>query len=38
MHLHWPQEELMNMEHAERRAWVAETVRLLAEPSPTGGD
>jgi hypothetical protein len=21
-HLHWPQEEIMRMEHADRRAWV----------------
>lgn len=23
-HFHWPPDQIMNMEHAERRRWVAE--------------
>ena len=27
-HFHWPYEEVMNMEHAERQEWVEEVVRI----------
>ncbi|MFS0519559.1 DUF6760 family protein [Nostoc sp. UIC 10607] len=29
-HLHWSYEQLMNMEHRERREWVQEISRLIA--------
>ena len=27
-HFHWPYEEIMTMEHAERQRWVEEVVRI----------
>ncbi|HPH97419.1 MAG TPA: hypothetical protein PKW33_12385 [Anaerolineaceae bacterium] len=27
-HFHWPQDEIMNMEHALRRRWVSEIARI----------
>ncbi len=27
-HFHWPYEEIMNMEHAERQRWVEQVVRI----------
>lgn len=27
-HLHWPYEELLHMEHAERRRWVQEVAAI----------
>ncbi len=27
-HLHWPREEILNMEHGERRQWVSEVSSL----------
>jgi hypothetical protein len=27
-HFHWPHEQLMTMDHAERRRWVREIARL----------
>jgi uncharacterized protein DUF6760 len=30
-YLHWPQEELLRLEHGERRRWVAEISRINGE-------
>ena len=27
-HLHWTREEILSLEHAERRRWVLETSRI----------
>jgi len=27
-HFHWPREEIMSMEHAERRRWVEEIAKI----------
>jgi hypothetical protein len=32
LHVHWPYEVLMNLEHQERRGWVREVVSLLEKP------
>ena len=29
LHVHWPYEVLLNLEHQERRGWVGEVVSLL---------
>ncbi len=28
-HFHWPHEQLLQLEHAERRRWVEEIARIL---------
>jgi hypothetical protein len=33
-HFHWSQEEIMNLEHAERRRWVAEISAINEEMNP----
>jgi hypothetical protein len=30
-HFHWSYEDLMNMEHRERRRWIQEIITLLTE-------
>jgi hypothetical protein len=30
LHVHWPYDVLMNLDHQERRTWVKEVVQLLA--------
>jgi len=30
-YLHWPYDQLLNLEHAERRRWVAEVSRMNRE-------
>jgi hypothetical protein len=30
LHVHWPYDVLMNLDHQERRTWVNEVVQLLA--------
>ena len=34
LHVHWPYDVLLNLEHQERRTWVKEVARLL-EPNNT---
>lgn len=30
LHLHWPQQELLDMDHRDRREWVRQTLGLIA--------
>jgi hypothetical protein len=32
-HFHWPEEQLMNMEHPQRRRWVQEISKINREMS-----
>ena len=31
-HFHWPQEQLLELEHGERRRWVNEISKLIGRP------
>ncbi len=40
-HFHWPHEEIMRLDHLERRRWVAEIARLnerIADESAEAGE
>ena len=37
-HFHWPQREIMELEHADRRRWVAEISAINAQMNERGTD
>jgi hypothetical protein len=37
-HFHWPYEEIMRLEHPERRRWVGEIARINERLNETAGE
>jgi hypothetical protein len=37
-HFHWPEREIMELEHADRRGWVGEISSINAEINEAAGD
>jgi hypothetical protein len=37
-HFHWPYEEIMRLEHPERRRWVGEIARINERLNEAGGE
>lgn len=37
-HLHWPYEEIMNMDHTERQRWVDEIAAINARLNAVAGE